>query len=187
MALDIQLLNILNNLAWQSRIFDTLIIFLAEYLQYLLIIVFLLLLYFSGYAKRGKIRIFGVTIISIVIARFGLTELIRFFYHRPRPFLVLQAHKLLSNSDWFYSDKEWSFPSGHSAFFFAMATATYCYNKKWGIGFFIAVALMNISRIVAGVHYPSDILGGAIIGIVVAYIVFYFAEKRRPKEIAKIL
>ncbi len=46
---------------------------------------------------------------------------------------------------------------------------------------------MNISRIIAGVHYPSDIIGGFIIGAVVAYIVFYFAEKTTLKEIIKTL
>lgn len=187
MSLDIKLFYLFNNFAGQSRVFDTLIVLLAEYFQYLLVIIFLLLLYFSGYARSEKIRIFLVTISSIVVARLGVAEIIRFFYHRPRPFLVLEAHKLISNSDWFYSDKEWSFPSGHSAFFFAMATAVYLYNKKWGIAFFIAAILMNISRIIAGVHYPSDILGGAVVGIIVGYAIFYFAEKRKPREIAKTL
>jgi len=109
------------------------------------------------------------------VARFGVTELIRFFYHRLRPFVTYQAHQLLSGN-------EWSFPSGHSAFFFAMATAIYLYNKKWGIGFFLAAILMNISRVIAGVHYPSDIIGGAIIGIIVAYVVFYFAERTKLKN-----
>jgi undecaprenyl-diphosphatase len=185
MTLDIQLFHFFNNFAGQSRIFDTLIVFLAEYLQYVLVAAFLMLLYFAAYSRREKLYIFWTTIISIVVARFVITEIIRFFYHRPRPFLALEAHKLIANSDWFYSDTEWSFPSGHSAFFFAMATAIYLYNKKWGIGFFIAAILMNVSRIIAGVHYPSDILGGAIIGIVVGRVAFHFVEKRKPIEMTK--
>jgi len=179
MTTDIKLLYFLNILAGKSQIFDFLTIFLASYLQYFLVAAFLLLLYFSVYSKREKLTIFWVTAISVVVARLGLTEIIRFFYHRSRPFLAYQLHTLIS-------ENEWSFPSGHSTFFFAMATAIYLYNKKWGIGFFIAALLMNISRIVAGVHYPSDILGGMIVGIVVAYVVFYIAEKRKTKEIVKI-
>lgn len=186
MILDLKLFYFFNNLAGQSRIFDGLVVFLATYLQYFLVAAFLLLLFFSVYTKRDKLYIFWITIISIIVARFGVTELIRFFIHRPRPLLTLQAHQLLYESQWFYSDKEWSFPSGHSAFFFAMATAIYLYNKKWGIWFFVAAILMNISRIIAGVHYPSDILGGAIIGILTAYVVYYFTEKRRAKEDTKI-
>ncbi len=177
---DLKLFYLFNNLAEQSRIFDTLVVFLAEYFQYFLIAIFLILLFFSRYAKREKLRLFWVTVISIIVARLGVTEFIRFFYQRPRPFVTYQVHRLLS-------ENEWSFPSGHSAFFFAMATAIYLYNKKWGIGFFLAAVLMNISRIIAGVHYPSDILGGAVVGIAVAYIVFYFAKRKKPKEIGKTL
>ncbi len=175
MALDIKLFYLLNNLAGKYGFFDSLVIFLAEYLSYFLIAIFLLLLFFSGYIKREKLYLFWVTAISATIARFGVTEFIRFFYHRPRPFSVLPAHQLII-------DNSWSFPSGHSTFFFAMAAAVYCYNKKWGIGFFVAALLMNTSRVIAGVHYPSDILGGMIIGITVAYIVFYFAHRKELKD-----
>lgn len=179
MTLDVTLLYFLNNLTGKSQIFDNLTVFFASYLQYFLIVAFFLFLYFPAYEKRQKIYIFWVTVVSIIVARLGITEIIRFFYHRSRPFLAYQLHPLIL-------ENEWSFPSGHSTFFFAMAGAIYIYNKKWGIGFFIAALLMNISRIVAGVHYPSDILSGMIIGILVAYIIFYFAEKRRAKEIVKI-
>ncbi len=178
--MDINLFYFFNNLAEQSRIFDAIVIFLAGYFQYLLVAIFLMFLFFSGYAKPEKLRIFWVTVISVIVARFGVTELIRFFYHRSRPFVTYQVHQLLPENGW-------SFPSGHSAFFFAMATAIYLYNKKWGVGFFLAAILMNISRIIAGVHYPTDIVGGAIVGMAVAYIVFYFAEKVKPKEIIKTL
>jgi len=175
MALDINLFYFFNNLAGQSRIFDTLVVFLAGYFQYLLIAIFLLLLFFSGYAKQEKLRLFWITVVSTIIARLGVVELIRFLYHHPRPFVTYQVHQLLSESGW-------SFPSGHSAFFFAMATAIYLYNKKWGIGFFLAAILMNVSRIIAGVHYPSDIIGGAVVGMAVAYIIFYLAERTKLND-----
>lgn len=163
MILDIKLFHFLNNLVGQSHVFDALIIFFASYLQYFLIAIFFAFLYFSAYLKREKLHIFFITAFSVIVSRFGITELIRFFYHRPRPFITD------SNVQYLVSDNSWSFPSGHSAFFFAMAMAIYLYNKKWGIGFFIATLLMNLSRIIAGVHYPSDILGGAIVGIMIAY------------------
>jgi len=58
-----------------------------------------------------------------------------------------------------------------------MATVVYLYNKKWGIGFFIATILITLGRVMAGVHYPSDILGGALVGVAVAYTVLYLTRK----------
>src|SRR3989344_739058 len=172
--MDLKLFYFFNNLAGQSRVFDVITVFFAEYSQYFLVALFLLLLYFSGYTKPEKLRVFWVTITSIIISRYVVTELIRFFYPRPRPFAAYQVRQLLS-------DGNWSFPSGHSAFFFALAAAIYLYNKKWGTGFFIAAILISASRVIAGVHYPSDILGGMFVGMFSAYIVFYLAEKKFGK------
>lgn len=169
MTFDIQLLHLLNNLAGRSAATDAVIVFLARDLAYILIAIFLLLLYFSKSPKQEKLRALFLTFVSSAIARFGITELIRFFYNRPRPFVVLPVHQLLT-------ENSWSFPSGHATFFFAMATAIYFYNKKWGIGFFIAAIFMTIGRVIAGVHYPSDIIGGAFIGIAVAYATFYLVR-----------
>jgi len=171
MTLDTQLFYLLNNLAGKSPLFDRIIVFFASYLPYILVILFFVLLFFSQYQKREKLQILLVVGISSLITRFGITELIRFFYHRPRPFLVLPVHQLLAETSW-------SFPSGHATFFFAMATAVFLYNKKWGIVFFITTILITISRVIAGVHYPSDIIGGAVIGIVVAYATFYYFARR---------
>ena len=170
MSLDIQLFYLLNNLAGQSLLFDAVIVFFASYLAYILVALFLVLVFFSQYPKREKLQIFWVTVISTIIARFGVTELIRFFYHRPRPFIDLPVNQLITSN-------EWSFPSGHATFFFAMATAIYLYNKKWGIFFFLATILITVSRVIAGIHYPSDIVGGALIGVAVAYTIFYFTRK----------
>jgi undecaprenyl-diphosphatase len=181
MALDVKLLYFFNNFTGKSQIFDTLVVFLSSYFQVFLIAGFLLLLYFSAYSKRQKRYIVWVTVISILIARIGATELIRFFYHRPRPFLIHELHQLIPKNVSIES-----FPSGHSAFFFAMATAIYFYNKKWGVGFFIAAILMNVSRIIGGVHYPSDILGGMVVGVIIASIVFFFAERKRKKIVSNV-
>ncbi len=170
MALDIQLFYLLNSLAGKSQFFDNAVIFLASYFPYILIALFLAILFFSQHQKLEKLEILLTVGVSSVIARFGITEIIRFFYHRPRPFLTLQAHQLLT-------DSAWSFPSGHATFFFAMATAIYFYNKKWGIGFFIATILITVSRVIAGIHYPSDIIGGALIGIVASCVTYYLVRK----------
>lgn len=170
MPLDTQLVLFLNSLTSISPALDSIIIFFASYLAYVLIIAFAIFILFSGYEWRKRFEALGVVLVSVFIARGVITELIRFFYHRPRPFIDLPIQPL-------FTDPAWSFPSGHATFFFALATSVYLYNKKWGIGFYIATILMTISRVVAGIHYPSDIIAGALIGIAVVYTTFYFVRK----------
>jgi undecaprenyl-diphosphatase len=170
MTLDTQVFYLLNNLAEQSPFFDGIIVFLATYLAYITVVLFLVFILVSQYPRRGKLEILLVTGISSAVTSFVLTPLIRFFYHHPRPFMVLPVHQLII-------DNAWSFPSRHAAFFFAMATAVYLYNKKWGIGFFIIAILITAGRVAAGVHYPSDIVGGVLIGVIVAYITFRIARR----------
>lgn len=176
MTLDTQLFHFFNGLAGQSPFVDWLIVFFASYLAYILVALFLILVLFSAYSRREKLEILLVVGLSSIIARFGVTETIRFFYHRPRPFSVLPVHQLLT-------DGAWSFPSGHATFFFALATVAYLYNKKWGIAFFAASLLIGVSRVVAGVHYPSDIIGGALIGGIVGYLVFFIAYRFVPQTL----
>ena len=180
MSSDIIAFYFLNNLAGKYAVTDAIAVFFAAYLQYFVAGAAFIFILFCGFPLRKKIQAFLVITISPLVAT-GIKYVIRFFYHRPRPFSSLAVHKLLS-SGWFYSDKEWSFPSGHSVVFFAMAMAVYRYNKNWGIGFFTAAILINTSRVIVGVHYPSDIVAGALIGIIVAEIIFYFAEKYFPDK-----
>ena len=173
-ALDYVLFRYLNSWAGVSRTGDAVIVFFAQYLAYIFVVGFLIFLFFWRRGREEKIRIFLVSFLAGAAARLGITELIRLFYHRPRPFLVAALHvrQLLA-------DSEWSFPSGHAAFFFAMATAIYFYDKKWGIVFFAAALVMTVGRVMAGVHYPADILGGAMIGTGSASAIFYLMEKKR--------
>ena len=62
-----------------------------------------------------------------------------------------------------------SFPSGHSANAFALAMTLYFYNKKIGVPALIFAAIIGVSRIFVGAHWPIDVAAGIIIGISVAY------------------
>jgi len=63
---------------------------------------------------------------------------------------------------------DFSFPSGHTMSSFAATTVLLLYNKKWGIWATILAILIAFSRLYLYVHYPSDILAGLIIGILIA-------------------
>ena len=59
-------------------------------------------------------------------------------------------------------------PSGHTAFMFALAATMYSFDKKAGIVLFVLAVLTGIGRALAGVHYWYDIVGGAVLGFIIA-------------------
>jgi undecaprenyl-diphosphatase len=164
-SLDVSLFYLLNDFAGQSGFADSVIVFCASYLAYIVGALFVVFLYVTRRSWRQKVEIFSVALAGMILARGAITEIIRHFYHRPRPFSVLPVHKLLD-------DSAWSFPSGHATFFFALATAVYLYDRRWGTWFFLLSMLITLARVAAGVHYPSDILGGAIIGVFSGYFAY---------------
>jgi undecaprenyl-diphosphatase len=61
-----------------------------------------------------------------------------------------------------------SFPSGHTATSFAAATVLSFYAPRWRVPFFLLATLIGISRIYNGMHYPTDVLAGALLGVLTA-------------------
>lgn len=76
-----------------------------------------------------------------------------------------------------------SFPSGHTSASFAAATAIYAMDKKWGMAAYAFAALMGFSRLYLGVHFPTDVLAGAVIGVLMAKAAQRFFRKN-SKEIS---
>ncbi len=158
----------INNLAVRNIWLDRLAVFFTDYAGYIMLAVLVLLFIFKS-SKLSRFMVL-VALISAAVSRGIITTIIRFFYHHPRPFDVLTVKQLIPEGGY-------SFPSGHAAFYFALSTGVYLYNKKLGIAFFAVSALMGIARIFAGVHWPADILGGALVGILTALIVNFYAVK----------
>lgn len=158
----------INNLAGQNLWLDRVGIFFSDYLAYVICAILLLVFILN----RGKLSRFMVlvSVISLAFARGVVTEVIRYFYHHLRPFAVMPVHQLVGESGY-------SFPSGHAAFFFALSMAVYLYNKKLGVLFFIGSVIMGLARIYVGVHWPADILGGAIVGVLSALLVNWAMRK----------
>ena len=66
--------------------------------------------------------------------------------------------------------KDYSFPSGHTMSSFAAAVSMFLANRKWGAAALAGAALIAVSRMYFYVHYPTDVLVGLVIGVVLAFI-----------------
>ena len=179
MNLNTQLFFTLYGLAHHSLAFDTVIIFFAQYLAYIVLAcAVIFLVYFFIYDKdwKGKRWIrWGIEAVVIGVSVFCawfVSFLIKISMSVARPFVAFpQVHALITET------KYDSFPSGHATFFFALATAIYLYDRRAGAFFFICAILISIARVMAGVHFPLDILVGALIGTVIGCVVHMFLSR----------
>lgn len=159
----------INQFVGQYFWLDSLSIFFAKYLGYILVAILILSLLkdFNKY-RQMVIQALGAGI----LARLGIVELIRFLFPVPRPFIENNINVLLNHIN------SPSFPSGHASFYFAISTVVYVYNKKAGILFLIASFLISISRVFVGLHWPSDILAGAVIGVLSGWLIIKIFQKK---------
>jgi undecaprenyl-diphosphatase len=74
-----------------------------------------------------------------------------------------------------------SFPSGHSATAFACATVLSAYAPRWRVPFYLLATLIALSRIYNGMHYPTDVLAGAALGVLVGLFVLRRARALPPR------
>ena len=75
---------------------------------------------------------------------------------------------------------DYSFPSGHTAILFCWAISIIQYNKKWGIAAIVLAILVGFSRLYLFVHFPTDVLVGAICGTIAAIISGLIVRKCWP-------
>lgn len=105
-------------------------------------------------------------IISLILCTL-FSWIIKLSFNRPRPFIKIE--NLNVNK---ISIDDYSFPSAHSAATFSMAVMASIFFPELSIIFSTLAASVGISRIYIGVHYPTDVLIGTIIGIASSLITF---------------
>ena len=167
------------NLAHEYLFLDKLIVFVAHIFPYIVILLAVIFLFFHHeiLPSKNPFKIFAQKWKEIVLVFFSgifawcLSYVLKFIFCAERPFLKLQnIVPLLDKTDY-------SFPSGHATFFMALALAIFFSHKKAGYVFIFFALLIGIARIIAGVHFPADILGGFILGILTAYFVRFLYKK----------
>jgi undecaprenyl-diphosphatase len=165
--MNIYLFNLLNQFALKYLCLDILGVFFADYFQYFVVasLAFFLVVNFKKYWKIVSLSLF-----TGIFAR-AFIEIIYFIYPTTRPFGVMNVNQLITHS------VNNSFPSGHATLFFALATIIFLYNKKAGALYLLFAMLISLARVFCGIHWPIDILGGAVIGILLAVGLNYIAYR----------
>lgn len=178
LRLDLSVFNAVNGLAGRWAVTDWLARLGAD--DHILLIVLTLLalsVVVGARGHQGRATAFRCLICAAaaVVLSQALTSLLNAFFFRPRPFTVHQVDLL------FYRATDSSFPSSAAGVAFALAFAVFLHRRRAGGAMLALAACLAFCRVMAGAHYPSDVLAGAAVGTAAAFFA-YAAEPlyRRP-------
>jgi undecaprenyl-diphosphatase len=152
--LDVTITQLINNLSGQNNIADQVFILITKYGVPLMILA--VALQWWGKSPRAELR--QTTIIAGLTFLLGLlfAQVILLFIHRIRPYDVGVSHVIIDKTI------DWSFPSDHAIASLSIAFAFLLNGfRRLALAFLCAATLVCFSRIFVGMHYASDILGGA--------------------------
>jgi len=123
-----------------------------------------------AFLNSGKYRTYGFILITSLLLCFLVGNLtLKPLFERTRPCDMNTVIRLL-----IARPTDFSFPSGHTMSSFAAACVIFQANENMGIAAFVLASLIAFSRLYLYVHYPSDILAGIIIGILISVVVIWF-------------
>lgn len=158
----------LNNLVEKSPLLDTLALFIVN--DYALPALFAFIvgaLWFAGRDERER-EVFkrGVlfTLLGLLAANL-MVKICWIIFFRPRPFADLENVKIL-----FYRPSVSSFPSEPVATLAALAFGVFLFERRVGAVMLLLTFLFALARVMAGAHYPSDVVAGALIGVGAVYL-----------------
>jgi undecaprenyl-diphosphatase len=159
--LDWNLFLAINQFAGRSSILDAAGKFSAEYAAVFFALLPIALWFLPAATERRRAREQRVANAVIALAGAWLTvHAIGAFFYRARPFIAHSVTQLIAHAP------DSSFPSDHTTFAFTLiiALSPVLGRTRW---FWVALgALIGLARVFVGVHYPSDVLGGAALGVI---------------------
>src|SRR3989344_3067106 len=170
MTFNIVIFQSLNGFA-QYEVFSWLIVFFANDFGFLLLGGLLVYLFTHKDQKKGVRDV--VVVITAALIAWGLAHAIKYLYPHARPTMFPGTHALLLDNDS-------SFPSGHATFFSALAMALYFYHKRLGLLYAFGALLIGLARVMAGIHWPIDILAGYILGGIIGFIAYHAYQRFEP-------
>jgi undecaprenyl-diphosphatase len=158
---DISLFHFLNY-SLRNIVFDFLMPFLTDLnKQQTVLVILMALLLWMLIRGNYRIRLAAVVLVLTIIVSDQLnSSIIKYLFERQRPCQMLHNVRLLVSCGSGYS-----FPSSHAVnnFAGALVLSFFFPRAKWW--FFSFAAIVAFSRVYVGVHFPSDIIGGSIIGM----------------------
>ena len=157
--------------------YDAFWIFVTKIQHWIPLYILFFILFFYTYKSHKALLGIGVTLVVFLIT-FGITDLVKNSVGRMRPNNVLELADLIRILQ---TPGNFSFFSGHASVSFAVTTFVVLALRKrftWVYLFYVWPILFVMSRILVGVHYPADILVGALVGTLIAFVFWKYVGRR---------
>ena len=130
-----------------------------------------ILLFFKKTRKCGLFML-----ISMMLGLIFGNGLLKNLVARQRPCWIDNTINLLVANP-----KDFSFPSGHTLASFEAAITILLFDKRWGMAAVVTAFFIGISRLYLFVHFPTDVLAGAVLGSIIAVTVYHLGNKIEKK------
>ncbi|QSO49392.1 undecaprenyl-diphosphatase [Alicyclobacillus mengziensis] len=170
---DTKVYHFINGFAGKSHLLDSIMVFFAKDALELYAVLFVIAWFAlpkKDMQNRHALVMAGLSGVLALI----INVVISHVWFRPRPFTVFQKGtftQLVPHS------ADASFPSDHASGSFGFAAGSWGRQRKWISRLFTVIAvIVMIARVFVGVHYPTDVIGGMIVGIIASQIMWRFSR-----------
>jgi undecaprenyl-diphosphatase len=168
------------NHALANRVMDRIMPAASDLNQWMPFLVIVWMVVMVWGKRRGRI-IASVALVAVILTDQFSASLLKPLIQRSRPCNILPAIRLFVEGDWIVTSKmpvltystSFSFPSNHAANLTGQAVFWSHYFGTLAPLFYTLALMVCYSRIYMGLHYPSDVMGGMVIGILVAKALHY--------------
>ncbi|AND42010.1 MULTISPECIES: phosphatase PAP2 family protein [Cytobacillus] len=151
--MDMKIFKAINRMSGRIAFMDFLMILISNRARYLFLFVLVCMWLAKGSSKTAAKKAAAASLIAILV-----NKIIKICYFKPRPFIKNKVGILIP------AKRDSSFPSKHTVVSFAASIVIFYGNRFIGRILLWVSALTGFARIWAGHHYPSDVIGGALIG-----------------------
>ena len=160
-----KVLYFLNDARHHNALFDAAAIFISDSSAVVIFVLAIILLF----VPRKTDKVTGLLLLGALEVSYQVSYWLKIFIARQRPSMTLGSVAALFKAD------DFSMPSGHSVMAFA---AAFILSRSYGKGlfFYLLATIIAVSRVYAGVHYASDILAGAVLGLLIGYVLTSIAD-----------
>lgn len=174
---DVTVYHFVNGFAGRSPILDAFMVFFAKYALEIYAVLFVVAWF--ALPKRDLKNRHALVIAGLAgVLALVVNVIIGHIWVRPRPFTVFSKGsftQLIPHS------ADASFPSDHASGSFGFAAGSWGKQQKWiSYSFTVVAVLVMIARVFVGVHYPTDVIGGMVIGIICGRVMWKFSRFLLP-------